>query len=156
MRMKLSLPQIDPLMGGESGSWPQRHTNGRLQSCLFVSGKKAQPRRLVAAAMKSEGAAMPMVSPAEPYRELAHRGSDGLEIVLLWHQRTDRLTVAVSDQRTGAYFELRAAPDEALDVFQHPYAYAAARGVSYTETKTSLHSGVGRRQGERFAEQLER
>jgi hypothetical protein len=105
--------------------------------------------------MKSEGAVMPMVSPAEPYRELAHRETDGLEIALFWHQRTGRLTVAVSDQRTSDYFELEAAPDEALDVFEHPYAYAAARGVSYKDTKTSLHGGVGGRQGERFA-QLER
>jgi hypothetical protein len=70
-------------------------------------------------------------SPTQGYRELAYRATDGLEIVLLWHQPTDQLTVSVSDERTGAYFELEAAADEALEVFEHPYAYAAARGVPY-------------------------
>jgi hypothetical protein len=63
----------------------------------------------------------------EPYRELAHRNNDGVEVVLLWHQPSDELTVIVSDERNGAYFELAAEPRRALDVFNHPYAYAAAQ-----------------------------
>jgi hypothetical protein len=63
----------------------------------------------------------------EPYRELAHRNNDGVEVVLLWHQPSDELTVIVSDERSGAYFELAAEPGRALDVFNHPYAYAAAQ-----------------------------
>jgi hypothetical protein len=74
---------------------------------------------------------MPVSSPAQGYRELAHRATDGLEIVLLWHQPSNGIMVAVSDARTGAYFELDAPPEEALEVFHHPYAYAAARGVPY-------------------------
>jgi len=35
------------------------------------------------------------------------------------------VTVTVSDERNGAYFELPAEPRRALDVFNHPYAYAA-------------------------------
>jgi hypothetical protein len=66
-------------------------------------------------------------------RELAHRASDGLEVMLFWQEATNELTVAVSDERTGAYFELAAEPDEALDVFYHPYAHAAHRGVPYDE-----------------------
>ena len=69
----------------------------------------------------------------QPYRELAHRANDGVEVVLFWHQPTNTLTVTVSDQRTGAYFELAAEPDQALDVFRHPYAYAAFSDVPYTE-----------------------
>jgi hypothetical protein len=69
----------------------------------------------------------------QPYRELAYRLNDGLEVVLFWHQITDELTVTVSDERTGAYYELAADPDQALDVFNHPYAYAASRGVPYEE-----------------------
>jgi hypothetical protein len=68
---------------------------------------------------------------ASPYRELAYRASDGIEVVLYWHQRTDELLVSVSDKRSGAYFELAAGPDQALDVFNHPYAHAAFRGVPY-------------------------
>ena len=68
-----------------------------------------------------------------PYRELAYRSNDGVEVVLFWHQKTDELTVTVSDQRSGAYFELAAAPHQALDVFNHPYAHAAFRGLAYAE-----------------------
>jgi hypothetical protein len=70
---------------------------------------------------------------ASPYRELAYRASDGIEILLLWHQGTDELIVSVSDERSGAYFELAAGPDLALDVFNHPYAHAAFRGLPYEE-----------------------
>ena len=72
------------------------------------------------------------ISP-QPYRELAHRVNDGLEVILLWQKLTDELTVAVSDERTGTYFELTAAPDQALDVFNHPFAHAAFRGLPYAE-----------------------
>jgi hypothetical protein len=68
-----------------------------------------------------------------PVRELAHRTVDGLEVVLFWLEATNDLTVSVSDERTGAYFELAAEPDEALSVFYHPYAHAASRGVPYDE-----------------------
>jgi hypothetical protein len=70
---------------------------------------------------------------ASPYRELAHRANDGIEVVLFWHQSKDELLVSVSDERSGAYFELAAGPDQALDVFNHPYAHAAFRGLPYEE-----------------------
>ncbi len=69
----------------------------------------------------------------EQYRELAYRASDGVEVVLFWHQLTNELTVTVSDERTGAYYEIAADPDNALDVFNHPYAYAASTGLPYAE-----------------------
>jgi hypothetical protein len=69
----------------------------------------------------------------QPYRELAHRANDGVEVVLFWHEIADELTVTVSDDRSGAYFELAAAPNQALDVFNHPYAHAAFRGLPYAE-----------------------
>jgi hypothetical protein len=68
------------------------------------------------------------ISP-QPYRELAHRVNDGLEVILFWQKLTDELTVTISDERSGAYFELAAAPDQALDVFNHPFAHAAFRGL---------------------------
>lgn len=68
-----------------------------------------------------------------PYRELAYRASDGIEVVLFWHRGTDELLVSVSDERSGADFELAAGPDQALDVFNHPYAHAAFRGLPYEE-----------------------
>jgi hypothetical protein len=69
----------------------------------------------------------------QPYQELAYRESDGVEVVLYWERGTDQLTVVVSDRRNGGYFELAAAPHLALDVFNHPYAHAAFRGLPYAK-----------------------
>jgi hypothetical protein len=68
-----------------------------------------------------------------PYRELAYRATGGIEVGLFWHQGTDELLVSVSDERSGACLELAAAPDQALDVFNHPYAHAAVRGLAYED-----------------------
>jgi len=62
-------------------------------------------------------------------RELDSRSVDGIEVTLLWSKRSDKLSVAVSDHRTGEAFTLPAAPDNALDVFHHPYAYAAPQAA---------------------------
>jgi hypothetical protein len=58
-------------------------------------------------------------------RELAARESDGIHVVLLWNPHDDALTVSVEDERAGDRFQLAVAPDRALDVFYHPFAYAA-------------------------------
>jgi hypothetical protein len=39
------------------------------------------------------------------------------------------LSVSVYDWRNGDWFELEAGPRNAMDVFEHPYAYAAQRGT---------------------------
>jgi hypothetical protein len=59
-------------------------------------------------------------------RELAHRTSDEIEVTLLWTKLEDRLSVLVHDRRSGDHFELEPEPQRALEVFYHPYAYAAA------------------------------
>ena len=73
---------------------------------------------------------MAVVIPLRSICELDSRMSGGLEVTLLWNRRSDELTVCVRDSHTGSYFELHAERDNALDVFHHPYAYAAARGIS--------------------------
>jgi hypothetical protein len=61
-------------------------------------------------------------------RELDHRVSDGIDVRLLWRQHDDRVLVAVSDVKTGEAFTLEVGADQrALDVFHHPFAYAASR-----------------------------
>jgi hypothetical protein len=61
-------------------------------------------------------------------RELAHRCNDGLDIRLLWDSATDRVSVALHDGKTGEGFGVEVGPGErALDVFHHPFAYAAFR-----------------------------
>jgi hypothetical protein len=62
---------------------------------------------------------------AQITRELDGRTADGVEVQLLWCQSDGRLTVAVTDTKTGEAFELPVREGErALDVFRHPYAYA--------------------------------
>ena len=63
--------------------------------------------------------------------ELAYRQGAGIEVTLLWHRATGELTVSVTDAASGAWFEVPVAPDEALTAFRHPFAYAAAKGVTY-------------------------
>jgi hypothetical protein len=62
-------------------------------------------------------------------QELDFRSSDGLEVSLLWEPETSRVTVSVFDLKTGDDFEIEVSGDEAMDAFQHPYAYAASSGV---------------------------
>jgi len=65
-------------------------------------------------------------------RELDQRTADGVEVALLWHASRDFLSVVVSDTRIGEAFELVLDErDNALDVFNHPYAYAAYRGLEF-------------------------
>lgn len=66
-------------------------------------------------------------------RELAHRSSNGIEVVLLWHPADDALAVVVNDDNADS-FELVVDPAEALDVFHHPFAYAAFRGLPLDRT----------------------
>jgi len=63
-------------------------------------------------------------------RELHSRISDGIHVRLLWHQHDDRVTVAVDDAKTGDVFTIDVREDERpLEVFHHPYAYAAFRRI---------------------------
>ena len=62
----------------------------------------------------------------ERNRELAHRVGDGFEVTLLWAQNDDTLTVVVNDRRTDESFEVEARADNALEVFNHPFAYRSA------------------------------
>ncbi len=70
--------------------------------------------------------------PTEPPTELAHRTGNGLDVRLLWNRGDGRLKVVVDDSQTDSSFELSAGDGkQALDAFNHPFAYAAARGVAY-------------------------
>ncbi|HUJ34780.1 MAG TPA: hypothetical protein VLW51_06195 [Solirubrobacteraceae bacterium] len=62
-------------------------------------------------------------------RELDSRMSDGISVRLLWHSVDSSVSVAVHDTKTGETLEVPVGDgDRALDVFHHPYAYAAGRG----------------------------
>lgn len=69
-------------------------------------------------------------------RELAHREGDGVEVALLWYPSNDVVSVQVVDARADQIFELVLGDnDRPLDVFHHPYAYAALRGLDVGSTR---------------------
>jgi hypothetical protein len=65
------------------------------------------------------------------WRELASRDSDGLEVSLLWNPTSDAVKVAVADSRLDHDFELHVPGADALAAFHHPFAFAAAEGMSF-------------------------
>ena len=63
---------------------------------------------------------------------LATRKNAGIEVTLLWTEDTNAVAVLVRDDCNNDQFELNVEPgSNALDAFEHPYAYAAWRGVEY-------------------------
>lgn len=72
-------------------------------------------------------------APARPARVvLAERKNAGIHVTLLWAEDTNSVAVLVHDDSTDDQFELSVEPGaNALDIFEHPYAYAAWRGVDY-------------------------
>ena len=65
--------------------------------------------------------------------ELDHRTSDGIDVRLLWDRDSGRVYVTVDDNRTGAAFEVEVGEsDSPMEVFRHPYAYAAFQQIDTT------------------------
>jgi hypothetical protein len=64
-------------------------------------------------------------------RELDRRQDDGIDVTLFWNSRTNRLFVAVQDERGGESFRVDVDAADALDAFHHPYAYANRAYVGY-------------------------
>jgi hypothetical protein len=57
-------------------------------------------------------------------KELAYRDSGGIAVSLRWNRETGHVSVLVEDSDLGESFVVRAEPEQALQVFHHPYAYA--------------------------------
>jgi hypothetical protein len=64
-------------------------------------------------------------TPETTIRELDHRTSDGIDVRLLWNADTNRVWIAVEDQRLGGSQTFAVDDAEALSAFRHPYAYAS-------------------------------
>ncbi len=56
-------------------------------------------------------------------QELAHRVTSSIEVTLLWRQVDNMLTLRLVEVGTGIEFEFGIRPQDALDAFNHPYAY---------------------------------
>ena len=71
--------------------------------------------------------------------ELMSRESSGITVRMLWSRATNLVTIAVDDAASGDYFELVLDEDaSALEVFHHPFAHAAARGVDFETRHPNL------------------
>ena len=66
-------------------------------------------------------------------RELAHRATSAIEVTLLWRQVDDMLTLRLVEVGTGIEFEFGIRPQDALDAFNHPYAYLPRPNVDSLE-----------------------
>jgi hypothetical protein len=70
-----------------------------------------------------------MTPTRERIRELAERTSSGTRVRLFWRQGTRELWVEVWEPELDVTIMIPADPEEALEIFHHPYAYAESHGV---------------------------
>lgn len=71
-------------------------------------------------------------------RELDHRTNDRIDVWLLWRESDNAVLVSVADEKTGDRFTIQVrAGERPLDVFHHPYAYAAWHGVEVSAAPRS-------------------
>jgi hypothetical protein len=67
--------------------------------------------------------------------ELDSRSANGIDVALVWQHRENTAVVVVVDHRTGENMVVEVGKDDsALDVFRHPYAYAAHRRIDHGST----------------------
>ena len=73
-------------------------------------------------------------------RELAHRRNDGIEVTLFWSKASSRVTISVFHVRDATALEFEVDGADALDAFNHPYAYAASGGAHHIATPHEVTS----------------
>jgi hypothetical protein len=61
------------------------------------------------------------------WQEIAHRSNTFIEVSLLWRQVDDSVLLRVVELANRVEFELRVPPEDALEAFNHPYAYLPRR-----------------------------
>jgi hypothetical protein len=76
-------------------------------------------------------------------RELARRTGDALDVVLWWDPAADRVFVDVEDERVDERFRIAVGKGQALDAFNHPYAYLRWSG----REPLAMSLGRGKRAG---------
>jgi hypothetical protein len=72
-------------------------------------------------------AAHTQLATARDWRELTSRENDGLEVSLLWSRSTNRVKVSVADLDSDQEFEFDVPSANALDAFEHPFAFVPTR-----------------------------
>jgi hypothetical protein len=63
-------------------------------------------------------------------------------VLLLWHPDSDRVELAVRNLATGADCQIDVAPADAMDAFNHPFAYAGrCERFDRVEEETTIDDG---------------
>jgi hypothetical protein len=101
---------------------------------LSVLDDTGEPHSRDGATVRRFRAMFMSTTPKSAIRELDHRTNDGIDVRLLWNSWTDRVFVAVEDQRSGELFEVTVPGTYALDAFHHPYAYGAGEFMPTVST----------------------
>jgi hypothetical protein len=76
--------------------------------------------------MSSSGQVMKQETRAR-MRELAHREGSDVDVSLFWRPEDNALLLLLVEVPTGVLFEIPVSPGDALDAFNHPYAYLPVR-----------------------------
>ena len=77
-------------------------------------------------------------------RELAERFSNGIHVRLLWRKETKQLWIEVREPDDDGVLAIPVRPEQALDAFRHPYAYAASGGLQFpTESRAGCERAAG-------------
>ena len=66
------------------------------------------------------------------YEELDYRLRDGVAVSLVWWRAENRVSVLVADSRDGSSFEIPVRDESPLEVFNHPFAYAAFNRIEHS------------------------
>jgi hypothetical protein len=67
-------------------------------------------------------------------RELAHRTNDGIDVTLFWSKSPNRVTISVFHARSATALEFDVDGADALNAFNHPYAYATTGTARHIAT----------------------
>ena len=79
----------------------------------------------------------------ERTRELAHRLTGSVEVLLLWKPESGAVELRMHDLVTAEGFEIRVPPADAMDAFRHPYAYAAREGADVRPQPAAMPPCLG-------------
>jgi hypothetical protein len=84
-----------------------------------------------------------MSSLAFEWRELARRAGNGIEVALYWSSSTNRLKVAVSDNRLCHHLDFVVDDADAINAFREPFADATTHLLAKTDEFWGFNQSLG-------------
>ena len=84
-----------------------------------------------------------MSSLAFEWRELDRRVGNGIQVALLWSSSTNRLKVAVSDDRLCHHLDFVVDDADAINAFREPFADATTHLLARTDEFWGFNQSLG-------------